>query len=99
MPPRGILLLVTWLLLLVLLGIEFAASLLHLAPWLRTLILLPALLMEALVVAVFMEIGRGPMIVRGFAVAGVVWLSVLLGLSSMDPMTRTDYHVTAASPR
>jgi hypothetical protein len=31
--------------------------------------------------------------VRLFAVAGLVWLCILLGLGSLDPMTRTDVYV------
>ncbi len=99
MPPRTRRLVITWLLLLVLLAVEFGISLLPLTPWARIVVLLPAAAMAALVVAEFMEIGRGPVIVRGFAVAGLVWLTVLLGLGTMDPFTRTDYPVAGAHPR
>lgn len=92
MPRR---LLLGWGLLLVLLAAEFGLSFLSLAPWFRTL-LLPALGMVAVVAIVFMEIGDGPVIVRGFAAAGVLWLLVLLTLGSMDPLTRTDYQVPTA---
>jgi hypothetical protein len=44
-----------------------------------------------------MQVGRGPTIVRLFAVAALVWLSVLLGLGSLDPMTRIEYLVQDAS--
>jgi cytochrome c oxidase subunit IV len=50
-------------------------------------------------VTLFMQIGRGPVIVRLFAVAGLLWLSILLGLGSLDPLTRTDYHVQAGNPK
>jgi hypothetical protein len=46
-----------------------------------------------------MEIGRALTIVRLFAVAGLLWLTILLGLGSLDPMTRTDYHMQDASSR
>src|SRR6185437_5288438 len=98
MPPRLPRLLIAWVILLALLGIEFGASFLPLAPWPRVLILLPALAMAAIVGVVFMEVGRGPVVARGFAVAGLFWLLVLLGLGSMDPLTRTDYHTTVAHP-
>jgi cytochrome c oxidase subunit IV len=98
MPPRLLRLLLAWVLLLVLLGIEFGASFLPLAPWSRVLILLPALAMAAIVGIVFMEVGRGPVVARGFAAAGLFWLVVLLGLGSMDPLTRTDYHTTVVHP-
>ena len=85
-----------WLLLLVLLAVEFGLSFLTMAPGLRTLLMVPAAAMVAVVAVVFMEIRDGPVIVRGFAAAGLVWLFVLLFLGSMDPMTRTDYQVPSA---
>ena len=54
--------------------------------------LIPAVLMVGTVGTMFMEVGRGPEIVRLFAVAALLWLTILLGLGSLDPMTRTDYH-------
>ncbi len=93
MPGR---LLLGWGLLLVLLAAEFGLSFLSLAPWARVFLLVPAAGMVAIVAIVFMDIGDGPVIVRGFAAAGLVWLLVLLGLGSMDPMTRTHYQVSSA---
>jgi cytochrome c oxidase subunit IV len=87
-------LLIAWVLLLILLGVEFGVAFLPLGPWLRTLILLPALAMAAIVGTAFMEVGRAPVVARGFVAAGLFWLLVLLGLGSMDPLTRTDYHTT-----
>jgi len=86
-------------LLLVLLAMEFGISFLPLDREARPLVLIPAVLMVGLVGAMFMEVGRGPTIVRLFAVAGVLWLTILLGLGSLDPMTRTDYHVQDAFPK
>jgi hypothetical protein len=40
-----------------------------------------------------MQIGRGPALVRVFAAAGLLWVSILLGLGSLDPLTRHDYTV------
>jgi hypothetical protein len=60
---------------------------------------IPAVLMVGVVGTIFMEVGRGPEIVRLFAVAALLWLSMLLGLGSLDPMTRIDYQVQAAYPR
>ncbi|MBV8777303.1 MAG: hypothetical protein JO258_08915, partial [Alphaproteobacteria bacterium] len=45
------------------------------------------------VATMFMQIGRGPALVRVFAAAGLLWLTILLGLGSVDPLTRTDYPV------
>lgn len=86
----------TLLLLLVLLAIEFGVSFLPLDRAARPLLLLPATLMVGIVGAVFMEVGQGPAIVRLFAVAGLLWLLILLGLGSLDPMTRTDYNAQGA---
>ena len=99
MTPRFRRLWLTLGLLLVLLAMEFGISFLPLDREARPLVLIPAVLMVGLVGAMFMEVGRGPTIVRLFAVAGVLWLTILLGLGSLDPMTRTDYHVQDAFPK
>ena len=88
-----------WVLLMVLLAIEFGASFLPLDRSARPLILIPAVLMVWVVGTVFMEVGQGPEIVRLFAVAGLLWLSFQLGLGSLDPMTRIVYNVQTANPK
>ncbi|MGH6834837.1 MAG: hypothetical protein ACREC9_04635 [Methylocella sp.] len=88
-----------WMLLMVLLAIQFGASFLPLDRSLRPLILIPTALMVAIVGTVFMEVGRGPEIVRLFAIASLLWLSILLGMGSLDPMTRIVYHVQTANPK
>jgi hypothetical protein len=88
-----------WVLLIILLAIEFGASFLPLDRSSRPLVLIPAVLMIWVVGTVFMEVGRGPDIVRLFAVAGLLWLSFQLGLGSLDPLTRIDYLVQTASPK
>jgi cytochrome c oxidase subunit IV len=70
---------------------EFAASFLPLPRSLRPLLLILAGLMVLLVADGFMEVRKGPSIVRAFAVAALFWLLVLLGLGSVDPLTRTDF--------
>jgi cytochrome c oxidase subunit IV len=80
-----------WVVVLVLLAIQFGASFLPLIPSLRPLLLVPAALMLAAVATMFMQIGRGPALVRVFAAAALLWVSILLGLGSLDPLTRTDY--------
>jgi caa(3)-type oxidase subunit IV len=87
----------TLVLLLVLLAIEFGASFLPLDRAARPLLLIPAVLMVGVVGTVFMEVRRGPEIVRLFATAALLWLTILLGLGSLDPMTRTDYLVQDTS--
>jgi hypothetical protein len=55
--------------------------------------------MVGIVAMGFMQVGRGPVIVRLFAAAGVLWLVILLALGSLDPLTRIDYPVTAPTHR
>jgi cytochrome c oxidase subunit IV len=83
----------TWVALLGLLAIQLGASFLPLTPSARPLLLVPAALMLAAVATMFMQIGRGPALVRVFAAAALLWLGILLGLGSLDPLTRTDYSV------
>ncbi len=90
-------LLLTWLLLMLLGGVEFAVSYLPMARVWRPLIMIPGALMVIAVAVSFMEVRRGPVLVRAFAVAGLFWLLVLLGLGSADPLTRTNYYVPATA--
>jgi cytochrome c oxidase subunit IV len=83
----------SWVLLMVLLALEIGVSLLPFARVARPVILIPAVLMVGVVATAFMDIGRGPGTVRFFAVASLLWLIILLGLGSLDPMTRTIYLV------
>jgi hypothetical protein len=80
-----------WILLLG--AIEFSLALLPIPHAFRPLIMLPGLAMIAGVALFFMEVNRGPAIVRAFAVAALFWLFVLLALGSCDPFTRTEYKV------
>jgi cytochrome c oxidase subunit 4 len=86
---------VTFLLLLILLALEVWMSLLPLSSSIRLLILIPAVVMVALVAFGFMEIATAPPAAHLFAVAALLWLAILLGLGSVDPLTRTDYAVQA----
>jgi hypothetical protein len=97
--PRLFRLLLTWLLLLVLLAVEFGISFLAMGRPARPLILLPAALMVATVGSAFMQVDRGPTIIRLFATAALLWLAILLGLGSLDSLTRTNYYVQAYSPQ
>lgn len=89
-------LLFAWVVLLLLGCAEFAASFLPLARSLRPLIMIPAALMVVLVSVSFMEVRKGPALIRAFAVAALFWLLILLGLGSVDPVTRTVYPVVHA---
>ncbi len=93
MNPRSRYLLLAWGLLMALLALEFGASFLALDRAARPLILIPAALMIAVVSMGFMEVGRGPEAIRLFFAAGLLWLCILLGLGSLDPMTRINHYV------
>ena len=93
MKPGMMRLLVTWGLLILLGGTELAASYLPLARCWRPLVMIPGVLMVLVVSIGFMEVKKGPVIVRAFAVAATFWLLVLLALGSADPLTRTNYYV------
>ena len=93
MKPGMMRLLLAWGLLILLGGAELAASYLPLARSWRPLIMIPAVLMVLVVSIVFMEIKKGPVIVRAFAVAAMFWLFILLALGSADPLTRLNYYV------
>jgi cytochrome c oxidase subunit IV len=86
-------LMAAFVLLLLLLAIEVGLTFLPLEASARPLVLIPAVLMVLVVGIVFMEVGQGPGIVRLFAAAGLFWLTILLGLGSLDPLTRVMYHV------
>ncbi len=73
--------------------LEFLASTLPLARSWRPLIMIPAVLMVLVVAIGLMEVRRGIVIVRAFAVAAMFWLFVLLALGSADPLTRTNHYV------
>lgn len=93
MRPAFSRLLGTWLILLLLGALEFAASFLPLARAWRPVIMLPGILMIVAVVVNFMEVRKGPTIIRAFAAAAAFWLLILLVLGSADPLTRIDYRL------
>jgi hypothetical protein len=82
-----------WVGLMLLWAVEFGFSFMHMPRSLRVVLIIPALLRVAVVAFVFMQIRSGPSVVRVFALAGVVWLTIFLGLGSMDPLTRAVYPV------
>ncbi len=84
-----------WLGLLVLLAVEVVAS--RLLRWSNITPFL-GLTMAGLVAWFFMDVGEGPVLIRVFAYAAVFWLVVILGLGSMDALTRVDHPVAARTP-
>jgi cytochrome c oxidase subunit 4 len=84
----------TWL---ALLALELGVSFVPFSPTARPLILIPALVMLGVILTSFMQVGQGPVIVRLFAAAGLLWLVILLAVGSLDPLTRVVYPVTSSA--
>lgn len=76
-----------WLLLLVLVAAELLLSRLTAGAALVPGI---GLIMAAIVATAFMRLGRENGLPTIFALAGVFWLLVLMGLGGLDPLTRHD---------
>ena len=76
-----------WVGLLVLFGVELGAALLKFG------VIAPAIGVAMVVVVAFffMRLRDAPALSRIFVIAGLFWLMVLLGLSSVDTFTRSDY--------
>jgi len=96
-PPETTRLALLWLVLLLLGGIELGLSFLPLSRLARPIVMLPAMAMIGVVAAGFMNVTKGPAIVRAFAIAALFWLLVLLALGSVDALTRIDYAVIPPS--
>jgi cytochrome c oxidase subunit 4 len=78
----------TWLALLTLLAMTTASAFVPLGRFNVVVNLAIALVKALLVVFVFMHVRRGSPMIRVFAVAGVLWLCLLAGLSLTDLATR-----------
>jgi caa(3)-type oxidase subunit IV len=81
---------VCWLGLLAGLAVELAATKLLPGRFGRPVLLLAMAAMVAAVMLVFMRLRKASGLSQAFAVGGLLWLAILLGLGSMDPLTRTD---------
>ncbi len=86
--------LLIWLGLLAAAFVEFAVSFLAIPTAIRPILILPSVAMAVLVALGFMRLLTAPDIAKGFAIAGIFWLTVLLGLVMTDPLTRAVYAVT-----
>ena len=86
---------ITWVALLLLLGLETLAAVLH-AGWLAYGL---APVMIALVAFRFMHIGQQSALTRIFALAGLFWLAILLGLGSIDYVVRRDVQAPLVTVR
>jgi cytochrome c oxidase subunit 4 len=74
----------TWVALLVLLALTTGSAFVPLGGFNVVVNFAIALLKALLVVFVFMHVRRGTPMTRVFAVAGLLWLSLLVGLSATD---------------
>ena len=90
MTPRPVFL--TWFGLLLLLAVEFLLARL---PATRGIVPFVGIAMALLVALTFMRLGSSRGLVPVFALAGVFWLCVMLGLGSLDSFTRHDIPVSA----
>ena len=86
-------LLVVWVALLAILGLQLATTLLHAGAWAPALVFVPAGAMIALVGFGFLRLGSMNTLSKAFVVAGLLWITILLCLTSVDRLTRTDYPV------
>ena len=83
-----------WLMLVLLVGAQLLASR---APATAAFTPLIGLMMAALVALTYMRLGRMRGLPAIFALAGVFWLLVMMGLGSLDPLTRHDIGVPATT--
>ncbi len=85
--------LLTWAALLLAAALEFGVSFLPIPTFVRPILILPSVAMAVMVALGFMRLLSAPDIAKGFAIAGIFWLTVLLGLAMTDPLTRAVYAV------
>jgi caa(3)-type oxidase subunit IV len=88
-------LVLAWIGLLILLAAEVCAT--RLFGWGNTAPFF-GLLMAGIVAATFMHVGEGPGLIRMIAAVAVFWLIIILGLGSLDALTRMDYPVVMRTP-
>ena len=83
----------TWVGLLLAAALELAVSFLSIPSGVRPILVLPSVGMAILVALGFMRLLGAPDIAKAFAIGGIFWLTILLGLAMTDPMTRAIYAV------
>jgi cytochrome c oxidase subunit 4 len=79
--------LLVWFVLLILLALEFGAAYL---PVLREVVPFIGAGMAVLVALTFMRLGSSRGLVPIFAIAGLFWVCIMLGLGGLDSFTRHD---------
>ena len=85
--------LLVWLAIVLLLGTELGLSYLHIGHAFGGSLLALAGITVLLVGFGFMHVRKSGRLAGFFALAAMFWLLTLLGLGSMDPMTRTEHPV------
>jgi hypothetical protein len=88
-----------WAFLMTVAGTEFVVSSIHIPMLDRPVLFIFAIIMVTTIGFEFMHARRAPLIAHGFMVAAVFWLIVLLGLSSMDILTRNLWWVHGYHPQ
>ncbi|MBB3060491.1 oxidase [Microbulbifer rhizosphaerae] len=79
---------ITWLALLILLGISLLATAMASTALRYTVHFLCAIAMAALVMVVFMQLRAASGLLRLFALGGLLWIALLLMLTLADVLTR-----------
>ena len=87
-------LILIWLALVLLLGLEVLVAVLH-AGWVAFGL---APIMVALVAGGFMHVMKASSTAHIFAAAGIFWLLILLSLGGIDFFARNDYPAPVTSP-
>ncbi len=83
----------TWIGLMMFLALTFGSSYIPMGPW-NTVINMGISCAKAVLIALFfMHLRRPGTLVRVFAVVGLIWLSLLFGISVADYATR---HISPA---
>lgn len=85
--------LLIWLTLLAAVTLEVGGSFLAIPRGIRPILIVPSVGMVVLVALGFMRALAAPDIAKGFAIGGIFWLTILLGLAMTDPLTRVVYAV------
>jgi cytochrome c oxidase subunit IV len=85
--------LLIWVALLLAAALEFSLSFLAIPHGVRPVLILPSIGMAVLVALGYMRLLAAPDIAKGFAIGGIFWLTILLGLAMTDPLTRAVYAV------
>jgi len=87
--------LLVWFVLALLLGTECLMGQFTATAWWAPAV---GLVMAALVAATYMRLLRTGGLAMIFALAGVFWLAVMMGLGGLDPVTRHDVASPSHSP-